>query len=72
MICARGFGLCPLLEVILYRLLSFEGELAVRCPEERGVRFSEVLNVLFLWEEQSGAWNLSAVQRLSASRRVRY
>ena len=33
MICARGFGLCPLLEVTLYRLLSFGGELAVRCPE---------------------------------------
>ena len=31
MICARGFGLCPLLEVILYRLLSFGGELA-GCP----------------------------------------
>ena len=28
MICARGFGLCPLLEVILYRLLSFGSELA--------------------------------------------
>ena len=33
MICARGFGLCPLSEVILYRLLSFGGTLAVRCPE---------------------------------------
>ena len=46
MICAHGFGLCLLLEVILYRLLSFGGELAVRYPEQRGVRFSEVLNVL--------------------------
>ena len=36
MICARGFGLCPLLEtVILYRLLSFGGELAVRCPDSQ-------------------------------------
>ena len=33
MISARSFGLCPLLEVILYRLLSFGGELAVRCPD---------------------------------------
>ena len=48
MIYACGFGLCPLLEVILYRLLSFGGTLAVRCPEWRGVRYSEVLDVLFL------------------------
>ena len=33
MICACGFGLCLLLEVILYRLLSFGGTLAVRRPE---------------------------------------
>ena len=33
MIYACGFGLRPLLEVILYRLLSFGGTLAVRCPE---------------------------------------
>ena len=33
MICAYGFGLRPLLEVILYRLLSFGGTLAIRCPE---------------------------------------
>ena len=42
MICARGFGLCPLLEVILYRLLSFGGEFGCplsgveRCPLLRG------------------------------------
>ena len=30
---ACGCGLRPLLEVILYRLLSFGGTLAVRCPE---------------------------------------
>ena len=47
MICVCGFGLRPLLEVILYRLLSFGGTLAVCCLEYRGVRFSEVLNVLF-------------------------
>ena len=33
MICACGFGLHPLLEIILYRLLSFGGTLTVRCPE---------------------------------------
>ena len=33
MIYACSFGLCPLLEVILYRLLSFGGTLSVRCPE---------------------------------------
>ena len=33
MIYACSFGLRPLLEVILYRLLSFGGTLAVRCPE---------------------------------------
>ena len=33
MIYGCGFGLHPLLEVILYRLLSLGGTLAVRCPE---------------------------------------
>ena len=33
MICTCGFDLCPLSEVTLYRLLSFGGMLAVRCPE---------------------------------------
>ena len=33
MICACGFGLRSLSEVILYRLLSFGGMLAVRCLE---------------------------------------
>ena len=33
MIYACGFGLRLLLEVILYRPLSFGGTLAVRCPE---------------------------------------
>ena len=32
-IYACSFGLHPLLEVILYRLLSFGGMLAVSCPE---------------------------------------
>ena len=40
MICAHGFGLRLLLEVILYRLLSFGSTLAVgrveRCPLLRG------------------------------------
>ena len=33
MIYACGFGLRPLLEVILYRLLSSGGTLTLRCPE---------------------------------------
>ena len=33
MIYACGFGVRPLLEVVLYRLLSFGGTLAVRCLE---------------------------------------
>ena len=33
MICACSFGLCLLSEVILYRLLSFGGTLAIRCLE---------------------------------------
>ena len=33
MIYACGFGLCPLSEIILYRLVSFGGTLAVRCLE---------------------------------------
>ena len=44
------------------------GLISVRCSELRGVRFSEVRNVLVL----SGASEPSAVERLSAFRRVRY
>ena len=33
MIFVHSFSLHPLLEVILYRLLSFGGTLAVCCPE---------------------------------------
>ena len=65
MIHAHSFGLYPLSKVILYRLLSFGGMLAVRYLEKRGVRFSEFPDVLFLWKEQSEAWNLSTVHRLS-------
>ena len=45
MIYARGFGLCPLSEVILYRLVSFGGHAG--CPL-LCVCFSEVPNILFL------------------------
>ena len=38
----------------------------------RGVHFSEVQNVSVLWQNQSGASEASAVQRLSAFQRVRY
>ena len=52
-IYACGFGFCPLLEVILYRLLSFGGTLAVRCPEYRGVRYSEVLKLMYYFYRKS-------------------
>ena len=48
------------------------GLISVRCSELRGVRFSEVRNVLVLWQNQSGASEPSAVRRLSAFRRVGY
>ena len=49
-----------------------QGLISVRCSELREVHFLEVRNVLVLWYNQSGASELSAVQRLSALRRVRY
>ena len=39
------------------------GLISVRCTELRGLRFSEVENVLVLWKNQSGASGLSAVKR---------
>ena len=48
------------------------GLISVCCSELRGVRFSEVRQVLVLWQNQSGASEPSVVQRLSAFRRVRY
>ena len=48
------------------------GLISVRCSELRCVCFSEVQNVLVLWKNQSGASELSAVQRLSAFQRVCY
>ena len=62
---------CPLLEVILYRVRSFWSERLVRCPEFRGGRFSEVANVLYVWDFQSVTGTLSAVGSVSASRSVR-
>ena len=35
-LCAHGFGLCLLSEVIMFRLLSFEGVLAVCCSSLLG------------------------------------
>ena len=43
----------------------------VRCPEFRGGRFSEVANVLQLWDFQSVTRTLSALGSVSASRSVR-
>ena len=40
---------CPFWEVILYWLRYVGGLISVRCSELRGVRFSEVRNVLILW-----------------------
>jgi len=48
------------------------GLISVRCLELRGVRFSEVSNVLVLWENQLGASEPSAVERLSAFWGFRY
>ena len=48
------------------------GLTSVCCSELRGVRFSEVRNVLALWENQSGASEPSAVQRLSIFQRIHY
>ena len=62
---------CPLLEVILYSVRSFWSERLVRCPEFRGGRFSEVANVLYVWDFQSVTGTLSAVGSVSASRSVR-
>ena len=62
---------CPLLEVILYGGRSFGDERRVRCPEFRGGRFSEVANVLYIWDFQSVTSSLSAIESVSASRSVR-
>ena len=43
----------------------------VRCPEFRGGRFSEVANVLQVWDFQSVTRTLSALGSVSASRSVR-
>ena len=44
---------------------------SVRCSEFRGGRFSEVANVLQVWDFQSVTRTLSAVGSVSASRSVR-
>ena len=62
---------CPLLEVILYGGRSFGDERRVRCPEFRGGRFSEVANVLYIWDFQSVTRTLSAIGNVSTSRSVR-
>lgn len=62
---------CPLLGVILYRLLHFNGgTLAVHCLEYKSVCSQNY--VLFLLEQQLGVWNLSIVERLSTSWRACY
>ena len=44
---------------------------SVRCSEFRGGRFSEVANVLQVWDFQSMTRTLSALGSVSASRSVR-
>ena len=44
---------------------------SVRCSEFRGGRFSEVANVLQIWDFQSVTRTLSALGSVSASRSVR-
>ena len=44
---------------------------SVRCSEFRGGRFSEVANVLQVWDFQSVTRTLSALGSVSASRSVR-
>ena len=63
---------CPFLEVDFVLAKVCLGLISVRCSELRGVRVSEVRNVLVLWQKELGAGDLSAVERLSAFQRVRY
>ena len=53
MICARGLGLCPLSEVILYRLLSFGGMLAVRHVRSREVSASRRLQIYYFYRKSN-------------------
>ena len=70
--CGRGFLLVRYSEAIVYLKSHVGSSSFVRCPESRSVRFSEVALVLQLRWFQSVTRSLSVIERLSASRRVRY
>jgi len=53
------------------RFVGTKGKDSVRCSEFGGGRFSEVANVLKLWDFQSVTRALSALGSVSASRSVR-
>ena len=67
-----GFRSVRYLEVKLkIRCKNALGPRTVRCSEFRGGRFSEVANVLQVWDFQSVTKTLSALGSVSASRSVR-
>ena len=66
-----GFRSVRYLEVKNTLQKRFGTKDSVRCSEFRGGRFSEVANVLQVWDFQSVTGTLSALGSVSASRSVR-
>ena len=66
-----GFRSVRYLEVKIRCKNALEPRIVVRCSEFRGGRFSEVANVLQVWDFQSVTRTLSALGSVSASRSVR-
>ena len=66
-----GFRSVRYLEVKNTLQKRFGTKDSVRCSEFRGGRFSEVANVLQVWDFQSVTRTLSALGSVSASRSVR-
>ena len=66
-----GFRSVRYLEVKNMLQKRFGTKDSVRCSEFRGGRFSEVANVLQVWDFQSVTRTLSALGSVSASRSVR-
>ena len=65
------FPECPLFGGKNTLQKRFGSKDSVRCSEFRGGRFSEVANVLQVWDFQSVTRTLSALGSVSASRSVR-
>ena len=65
------FPECPLFGDKNTLRKRFGAKDSVRCSEFRGGRFSEVANVLQVWDFQSVTRTLSALGSVSASRSVR-